>query len=150
MNLASVKAAYQCQSKDCLLIMEAIRRLVEGTWELKDEDRDYTWELLPKVRKALEDHIKFEEGLLMQELSEEECAAHRADHEDLTELLKITQRALENCDSEKFKRSLMELARLLDAHHKEFDDLTTKIRSDLSEEGFKIEEPLHKRVGSTL
>lgn len=65
---------------DCCLIMEAIRRLEEGTWLLKDEDDDYSWYLFPKIRESLNEHVALEEQFLFPKLSSSECRRHSQHH----------------------------------------------------------------------
>lgn len=120
------RSKFQCEASDCQLIMEAIRRLIEGTWELRDEDLSYAWELLPRVREALSSHIKSEERLLFPDLNAQERAAHHLDHLCLTEQLKVVQEALESVDSIRFHLAHATLVKLLDVHHREHDSVVAR------------------------
>lgn len=120
------RSKFQCEANDCQLIMEAIRRLIEGTWELRDEDLSYAWELLPRVREALSSHIRSEERLLFPNLNAKKRAAHHLDHLCLIEQLKVVQEALESVDSIRFHLALATLVKLLDAHHMVHDSVVAK------------------------
>ncbi len=105
---------------DCGLIMEAIRRLIDGTWLLNDEDRSYSWELFPKVRDSLIEHVRFEEEVVFPTLPLAEQARHRADHRRLQAQLWSVERALTEMKAEYFHDLLGELQVMLYAHHNDF------------------------------
>jgi hypothetical protein len=111
---------FQVITHDCGLIMEAIRRLIDGTWRLNDEDQSYSWELFPKIRDSLIEHIRFEEAVLFPRLSLPEQARHRTDHRRLQAHLWSVERALTEMKAEYFHDLLDELQLMLHEHHKEF------------------------------
>lgn len=115
------RPTYLCRANDCQEIMEGIRRLLEGTWNLHDEDLLYAWELLPRIRESLEDHIQSEERLLFPKIGFKERNAHQLDHLCLMEQLRNASQALVEMNSDRFHLALATLVKLLDVHHREYD-----------------------------
>lgn len=111
---------FQVVDHDCGLIMEAIRRLIDGTWQLNGEDQSYSWELFPKIRDSLIEHVRFEEEVIFPMLSLPEQARHRADHRRLQAQLWSVERALTDMKAEYFHELLGELRLMLHEHHNDF------------------------------
>lgn len=107
-------------SHDCGLIMEAIRRLIEGTWHLQDDDQIYSWELFPKIRDSLHEHVAFEEASILPTLSPAEQERHRADHRRLLAQLWSVERALADLQADYFQDLLRSLQVMLEEHHHGF------------------------------
>lgn len=104
--------------RDCVLIMDAVRRLRNVLWNLEEEDAEITHHLFPQIRAALMDHIIFEERLVFPGLARPERDAHAQEHAALTSVLwaleqALAQKAVERC------RSLLDvLSSLIRQHHK--------------------------------
>lgn len=107
-------------TRDCGHILEAIRRLREGTWHLSDEDADWAGFLLPQIRKALQDHIEYESLCVFPDLSEEAIKEHSAEHERIVAVLWALEQSMQAKDSERFHSLLDVLVHELDKHHQEF------------------------------
>lgn len=127
MRNIACRPEYQCKTQDCQAILESIRRLLEGTWELRDDDLAYAWDLLPKIDLALATHIENEERLLFESLAAQQRAKHQLEHMCLIEQLALVRRALVALDSDRFHIALATLVLLLDAHHREFDDQVAQV-----------------------
>lgn len=112
---------YECQDRDCVAILESLRRLLEGTWELQDEDLEYAWDLLPRVRMALENHIQTEARELFGLLTDRERQQHNLEHLCLKEQLNTVHDALVERDGVRFHTALATLLILLDSHHRDYD-----------------------------
>ena len=109
--------------KDCQLILEAISRLKDGTWELNNEDEDSNWAnyLLPKVKEALLEHVEFENQCYLPTLSVQDSLEHSMDHEKILALLEGLESRLRNNDAGEFQISLKLLIDTLENHHKVFN-----------------------------
>ncbi len=105
---------------DCDLIVEAIRRLTDGTWMLQDEDLDYAWELFPKIEEALNHHIRIEETIVFPKIDAADRGQHRMEHFCLSEKLREVGEHLERLDAQAFQTALIELQELLAHHHRDF------------------------------
>lgn len=105
-------------SHDCSLILEAVRRLDEGTGDLTGEDAEQARHLLPVVHDALEDHILLEEGVLLPFLPSDQCENHRREHQALQALLWSLELALSRMKSDCFHALLKMLNEQLISHHK--------------------------------
>lgn len=110
----------QVINHDCGLIMEAIRRLIDGTWQLRAEDLSYSWELFPKIRSSLKEHVSFEEQIIFPTLPLDERIRHRADHSRLLSILWSAETALIEMQADYFRGLLMELQVMLHEHHQQF------------------------------
>lgn len=102
---------------DCILIMEAIRRLREGTWNLQDEDFEHVVHLAPQVHAALLDHIEYEERCILPSLSEDEAAKHKKDHNEILALLWGIERSWKARSVVRFHVFLDMLIERLTQHH---------------------------------
>lgn len=127
MRTPAYRPRYQCKTKDCQAILESIRRLLEGTWELQDDDLAYAWDLLPRIDAALSTHIENEEELLFDALTPQQRTQHELGHLCLMEQLAQVHAKLVNLDSTGFHIALATLVLLLDSHHREFDDQVAQI-----------------------
>lgn len=120
---------FQMINHDCGLIMEAIRRLIDGTWQLNDEDHSCSWELFPRIRDSLIEHVRFEEEVIFPKLSLAEQTRHRADHRRLQAQLWAVERALTEMKAEYFRDLMVELQVMLHGHH---DDFAPALMNDRS------------------
>ena len=109
----------RCISKDCGHILEAIRRLRDGTWHLNDEDADWANFLFPQIHRALQDHIEYETLCVFPELSEDLVKEHVAEHEQIMALLWAVDQSKQMKESDRFHSLLDLLVNVLDQHHKE-------------------------------
>lgn len=107
-------------TRDCGHILEAIRRLRDGTWHLSDEDADWANFLLPQIRKALQDHIEYESLCVFPDLSEDSIREHSAEHERIVAVLWALEHSMQTKDCERFHSLLDVLVHELDKHHQEF------------------------------
>jgi len=105
--------------RDCVLIMEAIRRLRDGTWRLDQEDLDQAQHLIPMVRSAITDHIQFEEKFLFPQLEKSELEAHMREHAEILSVLWGIETSLREQSPERFHAFLDVLRVILDIHHRE-------------------------------
>lgn len=103
--------------QDCCLIFEAIRRLVDGTCCLQDEEKLCAWDLFGKLKMALNEHIDYEESQVLPKLSAQDRDRHHSEHLKLRELLERSRFALEDTRGDLFRRALTELGLSLRAHH---------------------------------
>lgn len=127
MRAPAYRPRYQCKTRDCLAILESIRRLLEGTWELHGDDLDYAWDLLPRIDAALSTHIENEEQLLFKALSPQQRVQHELEHLCLKEQLSLVHAKLVHMDSTGFHIALATLVVLLDSHHREFDNQVVQV-----------------------
>lgn len=104
-------------SKDCGLILEAIRRLIEGTCCLEGEEKICTWDLFHKTREALLEHVRFEERWVFPSLPPRERACHQEEHQRMLRSLELIRWDFEVGDGEMFRGRLKEFKELLDQHH---------------------------------
>lgn len=103
--------------KDCALIMDAVRRLREGLWDLKEEDLLVAHHLLPQIKAALKDHIELEEELVFPQLCESERAAHTQEHAELDSVLWALELSLKERAPDALRSLLDVLSDLLERHH---------------------------------
>lgn len=103
--------------RDCGLILETVRRLREGTWNLELEDLEQAQFLLPSVAEAVVDHIHFEEKFIFPGISAKERDAHRLEHAELVSVLWSLNLALRARSAEKFHALLDVLSLLLRMHY---------------------------------
>ena len=68
--------------RDCAMIFEAIRRLIEGTCCLRGEEIECTWDLFHKINEAFAEHRAVEERHLFPLLSTAERQAHQVEHRE--------------------------------------------------------------------
>ncbi len=104
-------------AKDCQLIMEAIRRLIEGTCCLEGDEKVCTWDLFHKTREAVLEHIQFEERWIFPKLAAHERDFHREEHHRLLTALEKARWDFEVSDGEMFRDRLVEFKDLLEQHH---------------------------------
>lgn len=102
---------------DCDLIVDAIRRLRYGTWDLNGEDIDFARVLVPQIRDALQDHIQIEELTVFPHLSSQAKEAHRTEHQALVALLWAMEQSLLKKEPLHFHALLDLLNHLLTEHH---------------------------------
>lgn len=107
-------------SKDCANILDAIRRLRDGTWRLDHEDADWACHLLPQIREALQDHIEYESQCVFPGLSDAEAKEHSEEHEKIMALLWAAEFCRLNKESVRFHVFLDLLIKVLDEHHEKF------------------------------
>lgn len=107
-------------NRDCSFILEAIRRLKDGTWCLTHEDSDWVDFLLPKINAALRDHIEYENLCVFPGLPKDLVKEHFAEHQKILTLLRILEQSKQEKDAERFHSFLDLLAVELDMHHKRF------------------------------
>ena len=103
-------------NRDCELIDEAFRRLIEGTCCLDENDRPFLEDLFNKVQSAIADHISVEEELFFPHISAEEADLMRKEHIKLKEVLDETHFAIVAQRSLTFKILVKELGSLLNQH----------------------------------
>jgi hemerythrin len=102
---------------DCDLIVDAIRRLRYGTWDLNGEDLDFAQVLVPQIRSALKDHVRIEELTIFPHLPNEAKEAHRAEHHSLLALLWSLEQSLLQKEPLHFHSLLDLLNEFLAMHH---------------------------------
>lgn len=105
-------------SRDCRFIFDAISKLLEGTCCSQEDGRICTWDLLPRVHEALQEHISFEEKWLFPELSQKELKQHQLQHEKLQRQLGRASWELECGYGDQFKSIIKDLQNSLVEHHK--------------------------------
>lgn len=115
------KGVQICVSRDCCLILEAIRRLKDGTWQLMDEDADWVDFLLPKISEAIKDHIEYEKNCVLPGLSQDLVHEHSMEHEKILSIMWALEHAKLEKNSERFHGLLDLLVFALDHHHKTYD-----------------------------
>lgn len=103
-------------SRDCDLIDEAFRRLIEGTCCLDENDRPFLEDLFNKVQSAITDHISVEEELFFPHINAEEADLMRKEHIKLKDILREAHFAIVAQRSLTFKILLKELGSLLNQH----------------------------------
>ncbi len=103
--------------KDGSLILDAVRRLKEGLWNLQDEDSDVACYLLPQIRAALSDHILLEELWIFPYLTQCERKKHAGEHAEMSALLWALETSLKSGEAEKFRALLQLLGGLIETHH---------------------------------
>lgn len=103
--------------KDCALILDAVRRLKEATWNLCDEDSDWADHLLPKIKEALTDHIEYENACIFPDLSRDLAQQHFTEHQRILALLGALDGARQKTNAGHFKALLDLLIEELDRHH---------------------------------
>ena len=106
--------------RDCSLILEAIRRLKEGTWQLNQEDSDWTEYLMPRVREALMDHIRYEDACILHNLPNELARKHSAEHNRIIALLDALDSFRRAKNLSNFHAFLELLTNTLEQHHNNF------------------------------
>jgi hypothetical protein len=99
------------------LILEAVRRLRDGTWNLDLEDLEQAQFLLPSVGAAVADHIQFEEKFVFPGLGASQRDAHRREHAELLSVLWGLDIALRRRSAGEFHALLDVLSVLLRMHH---------------------------------
>lgn len=104
-------------TRDCIFIFEAISKLLSGTCCSQEDGNICTWDLLPRVHEALQEHIAFEEKWLFPELPLKELMQHQLQHENLKRQLASASWELECGYGDQFKSIIRELHSLLVKHH---------------------------------
>lgn len=109
--------------RDCCLMFEAMRRLIDGTCCLVGEESSSVWDLFGKLYLAFVEHVEFEEEQVLPKLSFEEQEMHRAEHLRLRELIEKARWEFECTDGNSFRTVLRELSDALKAHHEHDSEL---------------------------
>jgi hypothetical protein len=104
-------------NKDCNYILEAIRRLKEGTWLLCDEDSDWADHLLPIVKEAILDHIAIENACILSSLPQNEAQSHAAEHDQIMAILWAVDASRKSRNAPHFHALLDLLIKTLIQHH---------------------------------
>ena len=107
-------------NRDCSLIVEAIRRLKDGTWRLDDEDSEWADHLLPIIQEALIDHIEYENACLLPNLPRDSAQEHLSEHARMLALLWSLDQSRTARKFDFFRAHLDSLMILLDGHHEKF------------------------------
>lgn len=112
----------RCSSvdRDCMLILDAVRRLKEGTWHLCDEDCDWTDHLLPIIKEALNDHIEYENACIFPDLPKNLKQEHSDEHRRMLALLSALDGSRQKRDATHFKALMDLLLDTLEQHHHRF------------------------------
>lgn len=103
-------------SQDCQFILQAVQQLKEGTC-CDQADIICTWDLLPRIKEALQEHIAFEERWLFPQLSREKMLLHQEEHAKLSRILGQASWELECGYGDQFKFLMDELQKALTEHH---------------------------------
>jgi hypothetical protein len=114
----------QAMEKDCCLIFEAMRRLIEGTCCFQEKENLCVWDLFGKLYSAFAEHVDFEEAHVLPKLQREERAQHHAEHLRLRELIERARWEFECADGNSFRDVLRELFLTLKAHHERDPELS--------------------------
>lgn len=104
-------------SEDSLFILEALEKLIDGTCCSQDDGKICTWDLLPRINEALQEHIEFEEKWLFPSLSKEEESLHKNQHKNLQKLLAEASWELECGYGDQFKHLARKLHAAFSTHH---------------------------------
>lgn len=112
----NTKEAIDTLSRDCNLINEAARRLIDGTCCLGEYDRPFLEDLFNKVQFAVSEHVAFEEEVFYPSIGKDEVLRMQQEHTKLTDLLKEARFAIENERSLTFKILIKEFDRALNEH----------------------------------
>lgn len=130
------------------LINEAFRRLLDGTSDLKDEDRDYIDELFYKVKQAVTEHIIIEEEGLLSKIASEEAAIMHSEHKKMEELLDEARHSLVSERPVAFKALIAALKNEMIEHAKVETHLFRSLKSaDFDHEAIKqIQDRIHTNV----
>lgn len=105
--------------KDCCVIFEGIRRLIEGTCCLQGEENLCVWDLFYKLHEAFSEHVDFEERWILPRLQEPERSHHRSEHLRLRSLIEDARWEFEAAEGDRFREILRNLANELKAHHED-------------------------------
>jgi hypothetical protein len=114
----------QAMERDCCLIFEAMRRLIEGTCCLQGEENLCVWDLFGKLYIALSEHVEFEEAHVLPKLPHQERARHHAEHMRLRELIERARWEFECAEGNSFREVLRELFLVLKVHHENDPELS--------------------------
>lgn len=106
--------------RDCTLILDAVRRLKDGTWHLCDEESDWADYLLPIIKQALNDHIEIENTCIFPGLPKNLVDEHSAEHIRMLALLSALDESRLKRNANYFKALLGLLLDTLDQHHQRF------------------------------
>lgn len=112
--------------RDCTLILDAVRRLKDGTWHLCDEDSDWAYHLLPIIKEAMNDHIEYENTCIFPGLPKNLADEHSAEHLRILALLCALDESRQKKDANYFKALLGLLLDTLDQHHLKFACISTE------------------------
>lgn len=105
---------------DCSLIMEALRRIREGSWDLQGEDYDQCYFIFPHIESALREHVAYEEEGVLPHKQTEIRNEHVLDHQKILALLKAIRFQLDRREADGFRSLLAILCDLLMKHHESF------------------------------
>lgn len=116
-DVASNACAREAMEKDCRLIFEGIRRLIDGTCCLQGEEMLCVWDLFHKIHQAFSEHVSFEEEWVLPRLPEPERSHHLSEHFRLRCLIEDARWEFESANGDRFREILRNLASELKAHH---------------------------------
>jgi hypothetical protein len=111
-----MSVVHQTLKQDYELIFEAMRRLIEGTCCLRDDEQVCVWDLFGKLHLAFLEHVEFEEAHILPRLPAEERARHHAQHARLMELIEKARWELECAQGDQFRQILIDLSNELKTH----------------------------------
>ena len=100
------------------LINEAFRRLVDGTFDLKAEDREFIGELFAKANQAVKDHIELEEEGFLPKIASEDASVMRREHSEMVQYLAEARYALTSARPVAFKALVSALKNAMIEHTK--------------------------------
>jgi hypothetical protein len=116
-EIMKTKSLGNTLNEDYEFIFEALKQLKEGTCCSHGNHEICTWNLLPRISEALQEHISFEEKWHFPELKEEERSAHQNAHKKLLKLLASASWELECGYGDQLKNLISELEVTLRDHY---------------------------------
>ncbi len=111
-----IKEYQNVLNKDWSFIFEALQRLTNSTCCDQEEGKICTWDLLPRIDEALQEHINLEVKWLFPKLSKEERIAHQLEHKRLQVFLAKASWELECGYGDQFKTIAGQLLGALKQH----------------------------------
>lgn len=106
-------------SEDCTEIFKSLEKLAKGTCGAPEGDKNCTWELMPRIHKALTEHIELEEQDIFPFLKPAELEKHKLEHERLLRLLASASYEFECGYGEQLSIIVRQLLMALRNHHQE-------------------------------
>ena len=111
-----IKEYQNVLKNDWTFIFEALNKLAESTCCDQEEGKICTWDLLPRINEALQEHIDLEAKWLFPHLSDEDNKNHQLEHKRLQELLAKASWELECGYGDQFKTIAGQLLHALKQH----------------------------------
>lgn len=105
-------------NRDWSFIFDALMKLADNTCCDREEGKICTWDLLPRINEALQEHIDLEERWLFPHLSNDERINHQLEHKRLQVLLAKASWELECGYGDQFKTIARQLLDALKEHDK--------------------------------